>query len=173
MRKSKSRKLMIVAHPDDETLFGGGLLLSKDWTVICVTGGDNPVRRKEFLSVMKEVDADCEIWSYPDVWEGHFNMSLLSKELVRVIRGRRWDMIVTHNSEGEYGHTQHKALFSIVSSLVKTGLWVFKYPVGKLWQLDPKVVEKKRELLQMYKSRLPGFEMFQDDIAFESIVRVK
>ena len=31
-------KIMIVAHPDDETLFGYSDLIEGTWLVICVTG---------------------------------------------------------------------------------------------------------------------------------------
>ena len=34
---SKYNKLMIVAHPDDETLWGGGHLIDGDYVVVCVT----------------------------------------------------------------------------------------------------------------------------------------
>lgn len=67
-------KIMIVAHPDDETIFGGTQLLQeKGWLVICVTNGDNQVRCGEFTKVMKKIDAHFEIWNYYDEWDGDFD----------------------------------------------------------------------------------------------------
>ena len=38
--------VMIVAHPDDETLWGGEQLLKENYLVICITNGDNKIRKK-------------------------------------------------------------------------------------------------------------------------------
>ena len=47
---------MIVAHPDDESLFGGEALTSSGgWTVICVTNGTNEQRRREFIEAMNSI----------------------------------------------------------------------------------------------------------------------
>jgi hypothetical protein len=54
---------MIVAHPDDEVLFGGSQLITeKNWKVVCVTNGNNTKRSFEFGSVMKLLNLDYEIW---------------------------------------------------------------------------------------------------------------
>ena len=38
-------KLLIVAHPDDESLFAGSLLMTQNnWKVICVTCGYDDIR---------------------------------------------------------------------------------------------------------------------------------
>ena len=49
---SKADKLMIVAHPDDEVLWGGGHLYDKGYLVVCVTNGRNKVRSQEFKDVV-------------------------------------------------------------------------------------------------------------------------
>ena len=42
---------MVVAHPDDETLFGGGELLKHkgEYKVVCLDYGNHLVRHKEFI----------------------------------------------------------------------------------------------------------------------------
>mgnify|MGYP003651971214 CR=1 FL=1 len=44
-------KLMITAHPDDETLFGGAELLtySDEYKVVIVGESHNEIRRKELM----------------------------------------------------------------------------------------------------------------------------
>ena len=60
----KGGKLMLVAHPDDELIFGGQELLeSGGWKVIALTNGDSLERRLEFKKVMAAVGADYEIWN--------------------------------------------------------------------------------------------------------------
>jgi LmbE family N-acetylglucosaminyl deacetylase len=45
--QNKTNKLMIVSHPDDEVIFGGSALLEEEgWRVVCLTNGNNPLRRK-------------------------------------------------------------------------------------------------------------------------------
>lgn len=46
--------LMIVAHPDDETIWGGSHLINGNYTVLCITNGNNKKRKKEFMNVMKK-----------------------------------------------------------------------------------------------------------------------
>ena len=46
-----TKKLMIVAHPDDEVIWGCGHLMSGDYLVVCITNGKNEVRAKEFADV--------------------------------------------------------------------------------------------------------------------------
>ena len=36
--------LMIVAHPDDETIWGGSHLTNGNYTVLCITNGNNKKR---------------------------------------------------------------------------------------------------------------------------------
>ena len=38
--------VMFVAHPDDETIWGGAHLLKKHYLVVCLTNGNNKVREK-------------------------------------------------------------------------------------------------------------------------------
>ena len=45
---SNCTKLMVVAHPDDETLWGGAHLTEGGWFVVCLTNGYNEVRKNEF-----------------------------------------------------------------------------------------------------------------------------
>ena len=44
--------LMIVAHPDDEILWGGASLSHHRYVVVCMTNGDHPIRSVEFERVM-------------------------------------------------------------------------------------------------------------------------
>ena len=41
------QKLMIVAHPDDETIWGGSHLLKGHYLVVCLTNGNNEKRKRK------------------------------------------------------------------------------------------------------------------------------
>lgn len=152
----RSSKLMIVAHPDDETLWGGcHLLAEKGWHVISVTNASHKVRRKEFSNAMNYVGASWEIWDHADLYfsnEFHPRLKSLLKE---VIHRQHWDMIVSHGPVGEYGHRQHKALYKLVRSLVKKNFWVFdpfsRQPVPQWCKAA------KSELLNFYGSQSKTF----------------
>ena len=60
------QNIMIVAHPDDETIWGGGHLLKDKYLVICLTNGNNKTREKEFNEVMNKTHNQGIILDYPD-----------------------------------------------------------------------------------------------------------
>ncbi|WP_059172375.1 PIG-L family deacetylase [Bacillus sp. FJAT-27445] len=143
-----SDKLMIVAHPDDELLFGGGeLLTEKGWKVVCVTNRGNPQRAAEFRKVMNLLNAEYDIWNYPDKWNGDFDRMALSNDLKKLLGECNYKKIVTHNLHGEYGHTQHIALSQVLHDLVKKDLYVFGFHDQKL---PSDIFKKKLELLHEY-----------------------
>ena len=57
--------LMIVAHPDDETLWGGAHIADGGYLVVCITNGYNATRSAEF-QVVTQTSKNEAILSYPD-----------------------------------------------------------------------------------------------------------
>lgn len=162
-------KIMIVAHPDDETIFGGTQLIQENgWLVICVTNGDNKVRSKEFEKVMKKVNAEYEMWKYPDKWDGDFDRPRLTSDLTEVLARKPVEKVVTHNLEGEYGHTQHQVISNLVHELVDKNFYVFDISEKKL---DETLIRKKRKLLKYYKSQ--DIDWLKKYIHRESIKQVR
>jgi len=142
---------MIVAHPDDETIFGHTQLANPeaDWTVVCMTNADNEVRSKEFRRVVASYGAKYEIWGYEDRWGGGFDIPSVTTAL-RNLTEHGFDNVLTHNLCGEYGHSQHQALHQIVETLVSKNLWVFcadEHP------LPFAALQAKMEKLAMYESQ--------------------
>src|SRR3989304_6470176 len=65
--KYKPTNFMIVAHPDDEILWGFNYLKNKPylWKVICLTCATNKTRVKEFETTMKNLGIqNYEIWDH-------------------------------------------------------------------------------------------------------------
>lgn len=134
---SKVNKLMIVAHPDDETLWGGGHLSEGGYLVVCITNGYNETRKNEFEEAVKHLnDTNIPvILNFPDKTLGERDSWFGIKGKIEdaaeeCISLKDWELIVTHNKEGEYGHIHHKMTSSIVRNVynnlgLKNSLYLF------------------------------------------------
>ena len=101
-------KLVIIAHPDDETLFFSSIL-DKSTKVICVTDanadGRGKEREAEFARALAMYDVqDYEMWDFEDIYEKRLPI----KELVFKLKRFQADQIYTHAPIGEYGHPHHQ-----------------------------------------------------------------
>ena len=161
----RCESLMIVAHPDDETIFGGGHLQEKNYLVVCLTNGNHPTRKKEFQHLIKQTGNQGLIFDYPDKTNGKRDLWLSVKENIKddiktLVEKKDWKIIVTHNPDGEYGHIHHQMTSHIVTTYSpKKRLYYFgKYYSKKKLPQDLKTLsqekyQKKEELTKMYKSQ--------------------
>jgi len=132
------RAAMIVAHPDDEIIWGGGLILQHPdwaWTVLSLCRADDPDRRPKFEAVCKRLGVTGIISDLDD------SELLAPIEPERDIASRiashladvPWGLCVTHGPDGEYGHRRHKEVHAAVLGLLRDGmmqcveLWTFAY----------------------------------------------
>ena len=153
----KLKKLMIVAHPDDELVFGGAELIKNgpEYKVVCISNKNNKVRSREFKNVMKKLAVDSyEMWDFQDSLHDYIT-SLdenrpYEEKLFKNLFSIKWDKIVTHNPIGEYGHPKHKRLFETIKKMC-TKFHVFGKSSKKL---PDDILKKKLELLNLYKSEL-------------------
>ena len=148
-------KLLIVAHPDDDILWGGmNLLLEPGWFVVCASHLNDPIRSKEFFKTMsfcnvtkwvmydvKEEYTDKEDESDQQFYGTPFEQGL--KELSK----HYWKLVLTHNAEGEYGHEHHRTVNRIVQKYFPSAQ---SFQVGR--KLSPTQLEIKRNLLVFYKN---------------------
>lgn len=169
---TEANKLMIVAHPDDESLFGGGqLIVEGNWKVVCVTNGDHSVRRAEFERVMFITLSRSEIWQYYDEQFTPLKEKELDKDLNRVVHEQKWEKIVTHNEEGEYGHLHHKQIHKVMKKIVGPNLWTFNFDAP--YPLSDSVWKKKVELVSVYKSQKKICDEILPKLNKERIIRGK
>ena len=116
------RVLLLVAHPDDETLFGFHDLYYNDTTVICFTNDHNKIRKSDFNRVLKELKRTYYMMAFNDSrrdgWVKRTNTDIINKDIMPIIHTNvPFDLIVSHDYYGEYGHIQHMRVNSIASDL--------------------------------------------------------
>jgi len=148
-KEYNTTKLMIVAHPDDELIFGGAELIKHgpEYRVVCLTNNANDIRKSEFKSVMEKLNVGSwEMLDYEDTLE-----PTEKYDLSYILNFKSWEKIVTHNPIGEYGHPQHKLVFDTVLNFTND-FYVF----GKSMQkLDQNTLDIKNNLLTLYASEEP------------------
>lgn len=152
--------LMIVAHPDDETLFGGAHLISDKYLVVCMTNAKS-YRSADFNKAMDISENERIMLSYPDTqetpngvfydedyfWNGC--QLAIQNDINLLLHYKKWDTVVTHNPEGEYGHYHHKKINKYTTDLYK------KAPgQAKRFMYFAKYYEKE-QLTDAVKSTLP------------------
>ena len=170
----KYKNLMVVAHPDDDLLFGGTELMKDDYVVVCVTCGTSKTRLKEFKRMMNYFEDEYITLGYPDLVEGKKSewtdeYDLITRDIKNIINLKEWDKIVTHNPDGEYGHIHHKMTNRIVTGLTddKSKLYYFNKTYSTKYYkennisktLDEEMCNKKRELFDKYYKSQVGLKV--------------
>ena len=161
-------KVMIVAHPDDEILWGGANLIRDNYFVVCITNGYNFARANDFREILKFTNNSGIILNYPDIqdniiddWSEIENGIL--KDLSTILNYKNWDKIVTHGPDGTTGHYHHKKLNQYVTEITKKyniykNLYYFQkfYKKGQIPNYLPRIndseLEYKRKEVEIYKS---------------------
>jgi hypothetical protein len=129
---------VLVAHPDDETLWAGGtLLLEASWSpfVCCACRAHDADRAPKFHRVLKSLRAQGAM---ADLDDGPDQRPLaderVEQSLLECLPSRHFDRILTHSPLGEYTrHLRHEEVARAVLRLWLRGtlsapeLWLFAY----------------------------------------------
>ncbi|MDR3671494.1 MAG: hypothetical protein P4L36_11655 [Holophaga sp.] len=132
------RVAVVVAHPDDEVLWAGGLLLSRPrWSLSIVTlcRGKDPDRAPRFHRVLECLKAEGAMG---DLDDGPDQVPLapeaVQEAILSLLPPGPFDLLLTHAPDGEYTwHRRHQEAARGVQSLVDqgrlvaAGLWQFAY----------------------------------------------
>ncbi|MEB0278471.1 PIG-L family deacetylase [Mucilaginibacter sp. 10B2] len=129
---------IIVAHPDDETLWAGGTILSNpSWQcfVVCLCRKSDNDRAPKFFKALSVLGAKGAMG---DLNDGPEQTPLSDNEIMeailQLIPHVHFDLIITHNPNGEYTrHLRHEEISKTVVNLWNEGklltdeLWTFAY----------------------------------------------
>jgi LmbE family N-acetylglucosaminyl deacetylase len=133
--------VVIVAHPDDETLWAGGTLLMHPdscWTVVTLTRGSDPDRAARFRRALEHYGAAGIMGDLDDGPEQKpLRIIEVEDALMSLLPSQRYDLILTHGLWGEYTrHRRHEEVAKAVVALrqseqLRTGaIWMFAYEDG-------------------------------------------
>lgn len=132
---------VIVAHPDDETLWAGGTILMHpecEWTIVTLCRKSDQDRAPRFLLAIEELNA---AGAMSDLDDGPEQQPLTNRqvqyEILQNLPSDRFDLIITHGLNGEYTrHLRHEETAKAVTALWKSErllasqIWRFAYEDG-------------------------------------------
>lgn len=188
--------LMIVAHPDDETIFGGSQMISDNYLVVCLTSGYNPIRKNEYFSVLNQTNDRGLMLSYPDltyIAPGQLKRDDwatvnkgMKKDIQLLLQYKNWKKIVTHNPNGEYSHQHHIMTSKYVTEKYnetmpeQPKLYYFGYystnyvkqHAAELATIPEENLKKKREILKLYTTQQNMVSRLSHMDAYEFLIPV-
>jgi len=152
INKIKKTVAIVVAHPDDETLWAGGTILnhsSWDFFIVCLCRGKDNDRASKFheaLKVLKSEGIMGDLNNGPE--QKPLEEDLIENTILELLPNKPFDLIITHNPGGEYTrHLRHEETGRAIIKLWNAGkistneLWTFAYEDGGK-EYYPKPIEK-------------------------------
>lgn len=122
---------MLVAHPDDELIFGGSLMLESaawnwSWTLCTATHGRTSERGQRFLrsadALLKRRVGITDVYfldqeDFQGMVITRAQYEQWRQAIIDVVARYRFAQVFSHNRLGEYGHGHHMALHTAVKEI--------------------------------------------------------
>jgi len=132
---------IIVAHPDDETLWAGGTILrNSSWHcyIISLCRREDGNRAPKFYKALGMLNCEGNMGDLDDSAEQNpLTQSEVEQAILRLLPPKHFDLIITHNPSGEYSrHLRHEEIGRATINLWSAGkistnkLWTFAYEDG-------------------------------------------
>ncbi len=139
--RPRLRAAVIVAHPDDETLWCGGYIMTHpefNWRIVTLCRGGDRDRAPKFHQVLERFGAEGEMADLDDgPAQAPLAVELVQETAARLLAGNSYDLVLTHGPNGEYTqHRRHAECCRAVVELWRSGamdtkrLWMFAYADG-------------------------------------------
>jgi len=153
---------VIVAHPDDETLWAGGTVLMHPdwrWTVISLCRGGDRNRAPRFLRAVRKLGGTGKMGDLDDGPEqSPLPEARVQRVLLSLLPPGHFDLVLTHSPYGEYTrHRRHEETSMAVTALWEKGLiridevWMFAYEDSGRGGRDdlPRAIKKAHLVVQL------------------------
>jgi LmbE family N-acetylglucosaminyl deacetylase len=132
---------VIVAHPDDETLWAGGTILSHpSWHcfIVSLCRGRDSDRAPKFFKTLQFLGAEGIMGDIDDGPEQYpVDENELERSILSLLPKGHYDLIISHSPDGEYTrHLRHEETGKAVIKLWLSGkisadeIWIFAYEDG-------------------------------------------
>jgi len=133
---------VIVAHPDDETLWVGGTILSHPtWNcfIVSVCRGNDTERAPKFYEALKILNAKGTMGTLDDSPDQKpLDIKIVEQVILDLLPAKNYHLIISHNPSGEYTrHIRHEEVSKAVIKLwynkkiTTDKLWTVAYKDGK------------------------------------------
>ena len=124
--------LMVLAHPDDEVVWGYPIVQERrnEVSLVCLSNnkkrhGEGPIKALEEVCDKNDINLipteriDNNFYRTPPRIEQRTLrdvISLFQQQVEKAVEVSKPDFIFTHNPMGEYGHGDHRFVFGLISS---------------------------------------------------------
>lgn len=118
------RALVIIAHPDDETIWMGGTILENpdwNWTIISLCRMEDSDRAPKFKKVCDFYNSKSIISDLDDEVLEPLKIEEVSEKIKSLLSEKEYDFIFTHGKNGEYGHLRHIETHKAVKKIIESG----------------------------------------------------
>jgi len=140
--KDSKSVAIIIAHPDDETLWAGGTILDHpDWNcfILSLCRANDKDRAPKFYNALKIYEANGTMADLDDGPEQKpLDPRIVSSAILQLLPQISYDLIISHDPKGEYTrHIRHEEVGGAVIRLWSSGkinakeLWTFAYEDGE------------------------------------------
>lgn len=120
-KEGEVKAAVFTAHPDDETIWMGGTILSKSawsWKIFVATHTEDDARGVEFRNAIdhyKTLSRSRRLdFEFLNIMEDTRDKSDVTastaRNRLRETSLDSWDVIFTHNIDGEYNHVDHRLI---------------------------------------------------------------